>query len=140
MQLTTRHPIAVSLTFLLTMLFAPALRAQTASVDPTIPVIDGALGPCSADFTVNDATGAPVYNAKIKVHIAYRFMSLHKLDLEVGTNAAGKARFTGLPDKIKQGLFFRASDGDREASAFDDPVKTCKANLTITLEKKSQTP
>jgi hypothetical protein len=122
----------------LAILLAPALRAQTASVDPTIPVIDGAIGPCSADFTVNDSTGAPVYNAKIKVHIAYRFMSFHKLDLEVGTNAAGKARFTGLPDKIKQGLFFNASEGNREASAFDDPVKTCKADLTITLNKKSQ--
>jgi hypothetical protein len=65
-------------------------------------------------------------------------MNLHKLDLEVGSNAAGKARFTGLPDKTKQGLFFRASQGDREGSAFDDPAKTCKADLTIVLEKNSQ--
>lgn len=138
MRRTVRPGVALLCTCGLAILLAPALRAQTASVDPTIPVIDGAIGPCSADFTVNDSTGAPVYNAKIKVHIAYRFMSFHKLDLEVGTNAAGKARFTGLPDKIKQGLFFNASEGNREASAFDDPVKTCKADLTITLNKKSQ--
>jgi len=91
-----------------------------------------------ADFTVTDNTTAPVYAAKIRVHIAYGFMSLHKLDLEAGTNAAGKARFTGLPDKTKQGLFFRASEGDREGSAFDDPVKTCKAEFTIVLVKKPQ--
>ena len=65
-------------------------------------------------------------------------MNLHKLDLEVGTNAAGKARFTGLPDKPRQGPFFRASGGGREASAFDDPAKTCKAGLVIALEKKTQ--
>jgi hypothetical protein len=118
----------------------PALNAQnTTPVDPqTVPVIDGGIGPCSADFTINDATGSPIYNAKIRVHIAYRLMSLHKLDLEVGTNAAGKARFSGLPDKTKQGLFFRASEGGREGSAFDDPGKTCNAELTIVLEKKSQ--
>jgi len=140
MKITTRHIIAPSAAFLLAILSSPALPAQTAPpVDPrAVPVIDGGLGSCSADFTVNDAAGAPVYNAKISVHIAYRFMSLHKLDLEVGTNAAGKARFTGLPDKTKQGLFFQASEGTREASAFDDPAKTCKADFTITLQKKSQ--
>jgi hypothetical protein len=139
MRMPTPRRIALSSTFLLAILSIPILPAQDASVDPkTVPVIDGGIGPCSVDFTVNDSTGAPVYDAKIRVHIAYRLMSLHKLDLEVGTNAAGKARFTGLPDKPKQGLLFRASQGDREGSAFDDPAKTCKANLTIALEKKPQ--
>jgi hypothetical protein len=140
MRTTPRPTVALSTAFLVAALLSPTLPAQSAPpVDPkTIPVIDGGLGPCSADFTINDPTGAPVYNAKIRVHIAYRFMSLHKLDLEVGTNAAGKARFTGLPDRTKQGLFFQASEGAREASAFVDPAKTCKAELTITLEKKSQ--
>ena len=36
--------------------------------DPhSIPVVDGALGPCSADFTINDTAGKPVYAARIKV-------------------------------------------------------------------------
>jgi hypothetical protein len=130
--------IALSHAFLLFSL--SALQAQTASsADPkSIPVIDGAIGPCSADFTVTDAAGAPVYDAKIRVHIAYRFLNAHKLDLEVGTNAAGKARFTGLPSKTKQGLFFQASKGDQEASAFDDPAKTCKTEFNIKLEKKPE--
>jgi hypothetical protein len=129
-----RNTIAVA------MLLLPPLQAQTtSSVDPkSIPVIDGGIGPCSVDFTVTDATGAPVYDAKIRVHIAYRFMNTHKLDLEVGTNAAGKARFTGLPEKTRQGLVFHASEGIREGSVFDDPAKTCKATSTIALEKKSQ--
>jgi hypothetical protein len=108
-------------------------------VDPrTVPVIDGAIGPCSADFTITDTAGAPVYAANIQVHIAYGFMYLHKLDLQVGTNAGGHARFTGLPDRTKQGLFFRASEGAREGSAFDDPAKTCKAEFTVALQNRSQ--
>jgi hypothetical protein len=111
--------------------------AQTAQADPkSIPVVDGGIGPCSADVTITDAVNAPVYAAKIKVHIAYRFGSFHKLDLEVGTNADGKARFTGLPDRLKRGLFFEASEGERAGSAFDDPMKTCTAQFTIMLQKK----
>jgi hypothetical protein len=136
----TGNRIALSCVFLLAMLSWPSLPAQTtSSADPkSVPMIDGGIGPCSADFTITDATGAPVYNAKVRVHIAYRFLNAHKLDLEVGTNSEGKARFTGLPEKTKQGLFFHASEGGREGSAFDDPAKTCKASLTIALEKNSQ--
>ncbi len=137
MRIITPSRIALLSAVLLATLSVSALHAQTAPpVDPkTVPVIDAALGPCSADFTVKDAAGAPVYNAKISVHIAYGFMNLHKLDLEVGTNAAGKARFTGLPDKTRQGLFFQASEGGREASVFDNPAITCKKEFTVTLEK-----
>ena len=132
-RISLSTPLALSLFSLLT------LQAQTPPPDPkTVPVIDGSIGPCSAEFTVTDTTQAPVYAAKISVHIAYGFMYLHKLDLEVGTNASGKARFTGLPDRTKQGLFFRASESGREGSAFVDPAKTCNATLTIVLEKKPQ--
>ena len=140
MRRTLRLRIALSGALLLAPLFLPALQAQNAPpVDPKmIPVIDGGAGPCSAEFTVTDTAQAPVYAANISVHIAYGFMYLRKLDLTVGTNASGKARFIGLPDRTKQGLFFRASEGTREGSAFDDPAKTCKADLTIVIEKKSQ--
>ena len=101
-----------------------------------IAEVDAGLGPCTADFTITDDAGSPVYAANIRVHIAYGFMNLHKFDLQVGTNADGKARFIGLPETTKQGLFFRASEGDREGSAFDDPSKTCKTQFTIVLRKK----
>jgi hypothetical protein len=106
--------------------------------DPkAVPVLDGGIGPCSAEFTVNDPAGAAVYAAKVKVHIAYGFMSARKLDLELGTNIDGKARFTGLPDRLKHGLYFHASEGDRAGDAFDDPANTCKGQFTITLQKKN---
>ena len=137
MRILTAHTIALSAAFLLALLSIPA-HAQSSPPDPkAISVIDAEIGPCSAEFTVTDNAGAPIYAATIKVHIAWGFMSARKLDLEVGTNASGKARFIGLPAKPKQGLFFRASDGSREGSAFDDPVKTCTAQFTIVLEKKN---
>jgi hypothetical protein len=140
MRSATARKLTLSTAIVLALLSFPALQAQNPppAAPPAVPVIDGAIGPCSADFTINDSSGAPVYAATISVHIAYGFMYLRKLDLQVGTNASGKARFTGLPDRTKEGLFFRASEGNREGAAFDDPAKTCKADLTIALEKKSQ--
>jgi len=120
-------------------LAASILHAQNDKPDPNaVPVVDGGIGDCAADFTIVDDSGSAVYNANISVHIAYGTWSLHKLDLQVGTNAAGKARFTGLPNRTKRGLFFQASQGDRAGSAFDDTAKTCKASFTIQLQKNTQ--
>src|SRR5208282_1208927 len=101
MPIPTRYRITLSTAFLLAALSLPAAQAQNAPpVDPkSVPVIDAGIGSCSVDFTITDPSQAPVYAANIKVHIAYGFLYLHKLDLEVGTNASGKARFTGLPDR-----------------------------------------
>jgi hypothetical protein len=120
-------------------LSAAVLRAQNDKPDPNaVPVVDGGIGDCTADFTIVDDGGSPVYDANISVHIAYGTWSLHKLDLQVGSNAAGKARFTGLPNHTKHGLFFNASQGDRSGSVFDDTAKTCKAQFTIQLQKNAQ--
>jgi hypothetical protein len=128
---------ALPLTLLVVALSIPAFSQAPAAPDPhAVPVVDGAIGPCSADFTITDDAAHPVYAAKIKVHIAYGFMNTHKLDLEVGTNYEGKARFTGLPDRTKRGLFFEASESDRTGNAFDDPSATCKTEFTVTLRKR----
>lgn len=119
-------------------LFISALMLSQISQHPdpkSVPAIDGGLGPCTADFTVTDSSSAPVYDAKIRVHIAYGFMNVRKLDLEIGTNADGQARFNGLPDRIKHGFYFHTSQGDRTAETFDDPANTCKARFTVVLEK-----
>jgi len=110
--------------------------AAATDADPhAIPAVDGAIGSCSVDFTVKDGADAPVYNAKIRVHIAYGFLNAHKLDLEVGTNVDGKARFTGLPSKVKQPLFFDVSEGDRNGNASYDPADNCKAERSVVLVK-----
>ncbi|HEY3974675.1 MAG TPA: hypothetical protein VGM18_16850 [Candidatus Sulfotelmatobacter sp.] len=121
----------------LLLLLIPRSPAAAQTPDPhAVPVVDGGIGQCSVDFTINDEGGSPVYAAQIKVHIAYGFMYARKLDLEVGTNTDGKARFTGLPDRVKHGLFFQASQADRTGNAFDDPSTTCKNQFTVVLRKK----
>ncbi len=129
------------LTLVAVAMFAAAPTKATAAdqkVDPkTVAEVDAGQGPCTADFVINDDAGKPIYAANIRVHIAYGFMNLHKFDLQVGTNAEGRARFIGLPENSKQGLFFRASEGEREGSAFDNPSATCKAQFVIVLRKKS---
>ena len=118
--------------------FSAAQSTPEQKTDPkTVPVIDGGAGTCFAEFIVNDGTGAPVYNAKIRVHIDYRWGGFHKLDLEVGTNVDGKARFEGLPNKTKRGLTYYATHGDQQGSTFVDPAENCKAQMTITLAKKN---
>jgi hypothetical protein len=138
MQKNALNNRALAVTFFTLAVTFPSFSQSTQTQpDPkSVPVIDGGLGPCSADFTITDATGAPIYAAKINVHIAYGFMSARKLDLEVGTNADGKARFIGLPDRLKHGLYFYASEGDRAGESFDDPAITCKAQFTVVLRKK----
>ncbi|MFY9743034.1 MAG: hypothetical protein WA252_11970 [Candidatus Sulfotelmatobacter sp.] len=125
----------VALSFIAAVAQSGSTAAQKAEAN-AVPVIDGGIGSCTADFTITDNTGAPVYDATIKVHISYGVF--HKLDLQVGTNSNGKARFTGLPEKTKQGLFFQASKADRTGSAFDDTAKTCNGQFTVALEKNSQ--
>jgi hypothetical protein len=132
------RPFAAALVLLILSLAASPAHAAPA-VDPkTVAEVDAGLGSCTADFVITSEDGKPVYGANIRVHITYGFMNLHKFDLQVGTNADGKARFIGLPDTSKQGFFFRASEGDREGSAFDNPSQTCKAQFTIVLRKNSQ--
>jgi hypothetical protein len=101
-----------------------------------VPSIDAGAGPCTADMTVTDAGGKPVYAATIRVHIAYGFMGVRKMDLEIGTNVDGKARFLGLPDKLNKTLYFQASKGSSKGAAFDNPAKHCHSQHSIVLEKQ----
>ena len=126
-----------SLLLLVLLMLIPFSAAQ--APDPhSIPAVDAELGPCSADFTITDTAGKPVYAAKVKVRVSYGLLSAHKLDLEVGTNVDGKARITGLPSRLKKGLYFEASESDRTGNAFDDPSNTCKTQFAITLRKPPQ--
>ncbi|MFZ0284231.1 MAG: hypothetical protein WAL32_03290 [Terriglobales bacterium] len=119
----------------------PVYAQQTP--DPhQVPVMDGDAGPCSVTFTVTDEKGAPVYDARIRVHIAYGFGGFHRLDLEAATNIDGKALIKGLPQKVKGGiLYFHGVQGKREGDATYDPAKNCGGinNSIVLREEKSAT-
>jgi hypothetical protein len=112
---------------LLSLLALACLVSAQSQPDPhQVPVMDGESGPCTVSFTVMDAKGAPVYAARIHVHIEYGFGGMRRLDLEAATNIDGKAQFKGLPKKVKgRTLSFRASQGKLEGTATYDPEKSC---------------
>ncbi len=114
---------------------------QNSAVDQQkVPLLNGGAGPCSVDFTVSDPQGKPLLDAKVRVHIAYGFLGKRTLDLEIGTNSAGKARLEGLPAKIHEATYFHASKGDLEGSALFDPEANCHAQHDITLQKPQASP
>lgn len=123
------------LVLLVAALALPITTVQAQQADPhSVPVVDAGVGPCTADFVISDSDGKPVYAAQVSVRV--RYGHFHRMDLEVGTNVDGKARFTGLPNSPKNGLFFQATAGDRTGSAFDDPSTNCKAQFPITVRKQ----
>jgi hypothetical protein len=125
------------------VLLCAFVSAQTGAApkeQQPVPSIDGALGPCSVEFTVKNADQTPAPGAKIHVHIAYGFLGVRRLDLEVTTNTEGKARFEGLPSNLKKGLLFDATKGNREGTAFFDPGKSCEGQHTLVLAGTVQEP
>lgn len=119
-----------------------ALAAQSQQPAPSpkpndIPVTDGTSGPCSIEFSVTDSEGKPVYAARIDVHLAYGAFGAHKLDMGVYTNAQGKARFTGIPAKVKRPpVEFNAKKDDLVGLATMDPATECQAKHDIVMDKK----
>jgi hypothetical protein len=119
------------------LLFAAQAQqpAQPQQTDD-IPVTDGGSGPCSVEFTVTDSDAKPIYAARIDAHMAYGFAGAHKLDMGVYTNAQGKARFTGIPVKVrKPPVEFRAKKDDLIGMATVDPATECQAKHDIVLTK-----
>src|SRR5690348_8686100 len=120
-----------ALLFLVLLVTTPVAHGQA---NPhSVPLIDAEAGPCTAEMTVTDQAGKPVYGATIKVRIEYGFMKVRKTDLQAGTNVDGKAKFIGLPDKLNKNLHFRASSGDAQGSAFANPAKNCHSTHSIVL-------
>ena len=119
------------------MLFSAMALAATlvlqSPADPQLAVISARLGDCSADFTVKDPDGKPVYAAVIHVRVRYGFMSLKRMDLEVGTNSAGQARVEGLPAKAKP-LTYDISAAERKGSVTQDLVTACRAKYDVSLK------
>lgn len=114
-----------------------AQSSQTPPAQP-VPVIDGGVGPCSLELTVTLADGKPAAAASVKVHITYRFGGFHKLDLEAGTNAEGRVKFTGLPSRVRRPpLEFHASKDQSLGTAAFDPATECQAKRDIALGKQS---
>jgi hypothetical protein len=102
-----------------------------------VPVTDAESGPCSIELSITGTDGKPIYAARIDYLAAYGFMGTHKLDMTVYTNAQGKARFAGIPAKVKNPpIEFHASKDDLVGIATMDPAGECQARHDIVMDKK----
>jgi hypothetical protein len=123
--------------FGLVLLSAQARQPAQPQADD-VPATDAESGPCSIELSVTGTDGKPVYAVRIDYHAAYGFMGTHKLDMTVYTNAQGKARFTGIPAKVKKPpIEFRATKDDLVGLATMDPAGECQARHDIVMDKKS---
>jgi hypothetical protein len=105
----------------------------------TVPVMDGGAGPCSVELTVTK-DGKPVAAASVKVHIAYGFAGVRRLDLEAFTNNDGKVTFAGLPPHVRRPpLEFRSSKDQFAGTAVYDPQAECHAKHEIVLLQATST-
>ena len=108
------------------------LAAPTAAQEP--PSVSADAGPCWADFKVTDTADKPVYNAKIKVLVRHGFGGMRKTQVEVGTDAEGRARVSGLPEKSKKALVFEVSYGELQAKLEHNPMANCHAVFPVQLK------
>lgn len=102
--------------------------------EASVPAVNAALGPCSVAFTVGQNVNQPIYNAQISVRIAYGFMGMKKMDLQIGTNSQGKARFEGLPNKVHNPpLTFVVKHEGRTKSVEYWPRVRCHAQYSVIM-------
>lgn len=116
-----------------TIALVAALAVLQASAPQEVPVLKANLGDCAADFTVRGADGQPVYNATIHVRVRYGFLSVKRSDLEIGTNADGKARIEGLPSKARP-LAYDISKDNQKGAVTQDVEQMCQATFDVALK------
>src|ERR1700747_1048251 len=106
---------------------AALVLLQQPAKTPDVTLMKAALGgSCSADFTVKDADGKPVYAAMVHVKVRYGFAGVKRADLEVGTSSEGKARVEGLPDKAKP-MTWDIRKEDKKTDVTQDVAEKCNA-------------
>lgn len=126
--------MAILLGFVVPLMWVLTSQAPNGcGVEVEAPVINGELGPCTADFTVTDSEKNPLYSAKIQATIRYGFMSKRKSELQIGTNSNGKARIVGLPQKVKKPIEIKVTHGGNSKIVAHDPGVECQASFTVAL-------
>ena len=124
--------LALGLMFLLALGAAAQQPARTAN-QPVVPEISADLGSCTADFTVADMAGKPIYAAKVHTLIRYGFLNKRKTELEAYTSADGKVRFTHLPDQSSKPIQFDISYQGDTAHISYDPSTSCHGKYDVPL-------
>jgi hypothetical protein len=115
-------------------------KNDQANPSEKVPEISGNLGGCSVEIHVIDSAGKPVYGAQVSVHIRYGFGGFHRLDLQVGTNSDGFARFVGLTERARMPLSFYADYHQRETVVPVDLRQNCHQKQDAAIPDKPASP
>jgi hypothetical protein len=110
---------------------AQATTSAPSAASEPIAQVSADRGPCTADFHVTDLSGKPIYNATIQTTVHWGLA--HKIDLQVATNADGRARFVKLPAEAKKPLQFEVTYQDQTVSYGIDPATSCHAERDVPL-------
>jgi len=136
-KISLQGVLAVLLLAAFILIFGSSSSSQSqAQASSDVAVMKGEAGPCTADFVVSDSVGKGVYGAKIRIQVKYGFGGFHRLDGIVGTNFEGKARFEGLPERIKGTAEFDITKGSQAKTVPYDPQVDCHARHEVTLGEK----
>jgi hypothetical protein len=120
--------------FVIAIAVLASAQQPPAEQKPEVPVLDAAIGPCTADFFVKDASGKAVYAAKIHTLIRYGAFGVKKQELQLSTNYNGEARITGLPDVNKKPTQFDISKDKAKVTVAYDPGQDCHPKYDVTLK------
>ena len=115
-------------------------KNEQANPSEKVPEISGNLGGCSVEIHVIDSVGKPVYGAQVSVHIRYGFGGFHRLDLQIGTNSDGFARFVGLSERARMPLSFYADYQGRETVVPVDLRQNCHQKQDAAIPDKPAPP
>ncbi len=135
-KILLRGWLAVLLAVLILTLGRSSFSQSQAQASTDVVAKKGGAGPGAADFVVSDSSGKGVYAAKIRIQIKYGFGGFHRLDVSISTNFEGKARFEGLPERIKGTGEFDVSKGGQTKTVPYDPQADCHAKYAVTLGEK----
>jgi len=119
---------------------APAPPDPPAQAKSEIPEVTADLGDCTAEFTVTDTANKPVFNAKVHTEIRHGLFSMRRVELEIGTNADGKARFVGLPNTVRKPFAFEISYQNRRNYIRHNPEEKCTAAYNVILPDRPSKP
>ena len=111
--------------------------ASARSQATSVPTVKANLGACSVDFTVSQKLNHPLYNAQVSVRIAYGFLGVKKMELQIGTDSEGKARFEGLPSEVHDPpLRFVVKHNGRTKTVDYWPRVRCHAEYSVIMDAR----
>ena len=115
-------------------LSTPVAGADNSKQD--VPSIDAEAGPWSVDDSHGWIRRAGLRELPIRVRVSYGFLGVRRVDLEIATNAEGKAKFVGLPQDGERILYFRATKGRLKGVAVHSTGQNCEARHLIVLRPR----